>query len=114
MYIKRDIHGKIVAVSIEPAEHFIKENISAHSAELSVFFNSAQAASPAETLRETDADVIRVLEDLIDLLAEKGFIQFTELPAAAQHKLLSRQSIRKRLNGLQLLPDESEDDTISL
>jgi hypothetical protein len=38
--------------------------------------------------------MMRILEDLIDLLTEKRLIQFTELPLAAQKKLLGRKWVR--------------------
>ncbi|MFK5986387.1 MAG: hypothetical protein QM479_13320 [Pseudomonadota bacterium] len=48
-------------------------------------------------LNQTDTDLIRVLEDLVDLLTEKHVILFTDLPTAAQNKLLQRKSIRRNL-----------------
>ena len=50
--------------------------------------------SSQELLTSSDQDMMRVLEDLIDLLTEKRLIQFTELPMAAQKKLLSRKFVR--------------------
>jgi hypothetical protein len=60
-------------------------------------------------LSETDADLARVTEDLINLLVQKGVILFTDLPPAAQAKLLARQQTRAALaNSLKLLSDEHE------
>ncbi|REG84174.1 hypothetical protein [Marinomonas pollencensis] len=47
-----------------------------------------------ELLSGSDNDMMRIIEDLIDLLSEKRIIQFTELPIAAQKKLLSRKWVR--------------------
>ncbi|MCO5356943.1 hypothetical protein [Acidovorax kalamii] len=61
-------------------------------------------------LSETDASLARVTEDLINLLVERGVIRFTDLPQAAQDKLLARQQTRSHLaNSLRLLSDEGED-----
>lgn len=57
-------------------------------------------------LSATDLGLIRVLEDVIDLLIERGVIRFTDLPAAAQTKLLERRSMRASLQKLDLLGDE--------
>lgn len=57
-------------------------------------------------LSATDLGLIRVLEDVIDLLIERGVIRFTDLPAAAQTKLLERRSMRASLRKLDLLGDE--------
>ena len=62
-----------------------------------------------ELLSQSDTAIARVLEDLIDVLITRGVIQFTDLPDAAQSKLLSRRQTRARLkDSLQLLPGEGE------
>lgn len=67
---------------------------------------------PPKLLSETDADLVRVLEDLIDVLITRGVIQFTDLPEAAQAKLLERSQTRATLtHRLELLPD---DDSVRL
>lgn len=45
-----------------------------------------------------DLQQIRILEDLIDLLTSKGIILFSELPLAAQQKILDKKSIRERFD----------------
>jgi hypothetical protein len=63
------------------------------------------APSEADGLSQSDTAMARVLEDLIDTLIERGLIQFTDLPAAAQAKLLDRRQKRASLKDpLQLLP----------
>jgi hypothetical protein len=70
---------------------------------------------PPKVLSETDADLVRVLEDLIDVLITRGVIQFTDLPEAAQAKLLERRQTRATLtHRLELLPDDNNDDSIRL
>jgi len=60
-------------------------------------------------LSETDTGLARVLEDLIDVLITRGHIQFTDLPEAAQAKLLVRRQTRASLSHrLDLLPDEGD------
>ena len=50
---------------------------------------------------------MRVIEDVVDLLVEKGFILFTELPESAQKKVLTRQQLRSRIgSSLDLLGDD--------
>jgi hypothetical protein len=68
-----------------------------------------QDTLPAQALSESDTAIARVLEDLIDILITRGVIQFTDLPEAAQGKLLSRRQTRAMLkDSLQLLPGEGE------
>jgi len=64
-------------------------------------------------LSQTDTSLVRVLEDLIDVLINRGVIQFTDLPEAAQAKLLERRETRASLNDrLQLLPTDPNDELV--
>ena len=67
----------------------------------------------ANALSQTDIGLARVLEDLIDVLITRGVIQFTDLPDAAQAKLLERRQTRASLtHRLQLLPMDGENDLL--
>lgn len=48
-------------------------------------------------LRESDLELIRVLEDVIKVLLDKGIIELHDLPEAARSKLLRRQVWRGRM-----------------
>ena len=109
MFVKRDHQGRITAVSVQQESEF-DEFVEAESAELQQFLKSQISSS---SLEESDADFIRVLDDLINLLTEKRLIQFTDLPMAAQKKLLARESLRQSVKKLNLLSDD-ENDTIHL
>ena len=72
-----------------------------------------EALPVEELLSQSDSSIARVLEDLVDVLITRGVIQFTDLPDAAQNKLLSRRQTRARLkDSLQLLPGEGEGDLL--
>ncbi|WP_130538115.1 hypothetical protein [Thiomicrorhabdus indica] len=125
MYIKRDTDHKIAAISLEQLPEF-DEILDDNAEEIFEFLKrSPQIArhpyimktldtleKAKESLAKSDEEFIRVLEDVIDLLTEKGFIQFTELPEKAQEKLMTRQTIRAKTNKLDLV--EEEDDSLSL
>lgn len=59
-------------------------------------------------LAESDQALIRVVEDLIDTLIGKNLLHFTDLPEAAQAKLLERRSLRRSVNVLNLLREEDD------
>lgn len=61
-----------------------------------------------DRLNNSDIELIRVLDDLIELLINKKVIKFTDLPNEAQQKLLMRQTLRKKTNHLNLLDDEDD------
>ena len=103
-FVKREDSGKIAAVSLTTTLD-CTEFVDAESAELEVFFEDVRPSS--DSLRESDTDLVRVLEDLIEVLTSKGVLMFTELPESAQQKILFRKRLRKdRTNALDLLGDE--------
>lgn len=111
MFVKRDQNGKITAVSQQQDAEFA-EAVNSDSAELTDFFTANNTDNPVRSFRRSDADLIRVLEDLVDLLTEKGIIQFTDLPEPAQQKLIARQSLRRNIKKLDLVSDDPDEETI--
>jgi hypothetical protein len=65
---------------------------------------------PYKSLTESDLAFIRVLEDVIALLAEKNVIDIADLPRAARDKLASRHTLRFELRGIEDLITEADDD----
>ena len=75
---------------------------------------ASAAAGPAEEgdapdeaeagFASLDAGLIRVVEDLVDVLVARNVINITDLPAEAQHKLFARKNFRERFqrNALRL------------
>lgn len=56
-----------------------------------------------------DAGLVRVLEDLIDVLISRNLIRITDLPPEAQQKLFERKRFRERARtALKLIPDGNE------
>lgn len=108
MFIKRDMHGRIVGVCEIQSGEF-NEHVTQDSSELLLFLKGKSKDLSINPLESSDTDLARVLEDLIDILTERGIIHFTDLPTAAQTKLNSRQAIRKIKNSLDLLDNEEED-----
>lgn len=98
-YIKRDDSGRICLVNLEPGEGLLE--ISANSPEMIEFMKGM--GMEQSSLEQSDMRLVRVLEDLIDLLIARDVIRFTDLPQAAQEKLLERRSLRQSLNALNLL-----------
>lgn len=98
-YVMRDETGRISTVKLEPGDGL--EELPIHSAELLEFMRKAGMEQGA--LQESDMRLVRVLEDLIDLLIDRDVIRFTDLPQPAQEKLLERRSMRQTLGALNLL-----------
>jgi hypothetical protein len=66
------------------------------------------AVEALDRLADSDQSLIRVVEDLIDTLIRKDLIHFTDLPDAAQAKLLERRSLRRSVNALNLFREEEQ------
>ncbi|NQX87327.1 MAG: tryptophan synthase subunit beta like protein [Halioglobus sp.] len=99
-YVKRDEQGRIITVS-ETAGPGVSEELPADDPAVAAFFE--KVTGHASHLAASDLDLIRVLEDVVELLIDKGTILFTELPNDAQQKILRRQQLRARVGDLQNL-----------
>lgn len=51
-----------------------------------------------EALQNKDLEMVRIIEDLVQLLTKNGIIRFTDLPLPAQNKLIAKQSLRHQLS----------------
>lgn len=103
-FVKRDAQGVVIAVSQEP-EVNCSEELARDDPALATFF--ARITHEPSPLEATDQDLIRVLEDVVDLLIAKGLILFTELPVDAQQKIMRRQQLRSAIsNTLDLLSED--------
>lgn len=109
MFVKRDETGVISAVSRESMVGF-EEQLPADHPDLLAYVHALRP-DVEQTLEASDLQMARVLEDVINVLMDKGILRFTDLPEAAQKKLMHRREIRGRFNAVDLL---DEDDDIGL
>ena len=97
LYAKHDSQGQITALFDQPTDGAIQ--VSANSPDVLHFLELPEGNnSLLAFLQRSDMDLVRVVEDLIELLVDRNVILFTELPDAAQQKLLSRKQVRESLN----------------
>jgi len=76
--------------------------------EVAVFLQKVPSDKAREALSATDNDMVRVIDDLVDLLVANQVLIFTELPERVQTKLLARKQLRKDVNALQNLMIDDE------
>jgi hypothetical protein len=113
-YVERDAAGNITGLFGEPrpgAEEWLESD----SPEFFDFLRKIQGEGSSETLEKlahSDQALIRVVEDLIDTLISRDLLHFTDLPDAAQAKLLERRSLRHSVNALSLFENEDEQKLI--
>lgn len=103
MYVKRNHNGELIAVSKQSSPDF-NEQIADDAPELVQFIQGEKSVEQL-ALEQTDQTMARVLEDVVNLLVEQGVIRFTDLPEAAQNKLLTRRELRGKRQGVYLLDD---------
>ena len=108
VYVDRDEKGHIIGVFNSPQSddsHYI----SPQAPELLQFLGQSNRQEDIQTiLTASDMAMVRVIEDLVNTLIDKGVILFTELPEAAQQKLVQREKIRHHLSSLENLMNEDE------
>lgn len=113
IYAKRNTDGELVAISKAPPDELDDGNSSSWMAVTTdaeeVRHFGARLIGAGSILSESDLGFIRVLEDLIDLLLARSVIMFTDLPPAAQEKLIARRKARAGLHNLSLLDDERDE-----
>lgn len=102
-YALRDMHGEIIAVSKEPIDLPGWEYVEGSSRAYIEYLDTA--LKEQDEFRESDIQLARVLEDLISLLIERDVIHFTDFPAAAQKRLIERQALRRKGQGLDIIDD---------
>src|SRR4029453_13300042 len=91
-YVRRNAEARCAPPPAEPAPDAL-ELVASTDIEVLAFLGVDGNAAAYGTL---DADFVRVTEDLLYTLIEKGVLQFTDLPRDAQRKLLARESFRGR------------------
>lgn len=108
-YVGRDEHGQIAEISLVATAR-CSEWQEPDDPAVANFLGQARG-EPKEAMArlvDTDQALIRVVEDLVNALISKDILHFTDLPEAAQQKLLQRQSLRKSINALNLLGDDEQ------
>ena len=106
-YVQRDAEGRLIRVEAA-AYAEATEMLPADHHEMQAWFASETMAVSLKQLQQSDLEMIRVLDDLIQVLTSKGVIRVTDLPAAAQAKLMDRSQAREALGRLSRLVDDDE------
>jgi len=82
VYVVRDAEGRVSGLSAKAGEQ--TEPAMIDDPDVQSF------------MRELDIGLVRVLEDVIELLVSRGVFRFTDLPTSAQDKLLFRKNLRSQ------------------
>lgn len=104
-HVVRDLNGSVISLHREPVEG--AEWLPSNHPDVQAFLGDGESRSFAEM----DANLVRVLEDLIDALLKRNILRITDLPAEAQAKLFERKHVREHMqaSALQLFADPSHE-----
>lgn len=106
VYLERDANGDINNIAFSPGEN--REEVSLHDPKIKQFIEQAPDSEEIihKTLNDLDLDMVRVIEDVIDIMIDKNLILFTDLPDAVQNKILFKKSIRNLSNNTSIISEE--------
>ena len=105
-YVRRNDEGNISGIFMQKSDE-ANEHLEGNDPEILEFLSTDKDAVLGEEepdalqdlhhLRLSDLGMIRVVEDLIELLVEKDVISMAELPKNATVRLKHRQKLRNKL-----------------
>jgi len=105
-YIERSADGKIIGLRTIAGPNSTEEKSITDEEILDFLKNNLDNQFLKSLLAHSDAGLIRLLEDLIDLLTKKNIILFTELPEKAQEKIIEREQIRGKISSQNIIVEE--------
>lgn len=107
-FVKRGAEGRIIAVYREISAG-VEEYLPPSHADVVEFLRETTDAGKPGML-QSDLEMIRVYEDLTDILIGKNIVMLTDFPPAAQEKLIRRKRLRSSLSPITELLDGADED----
>lgn len=109
-YVVRDKNGCVISVIATPGSSDGGRLDAPDDTVRDIMESDTATKELQEVLVASDLSFVRVLEDLISVLLDKEILMLTDLPEAAQEKILERKHIRRKISDLsRLVADEEED-----
>lgn len=108
-YVLQNDAGKILAIYDQPEDvntQWLDDNA---PAVVNFKQGLVDAAQVEQQFSASDMELIRVLEDVVELLIKKQIFVFTDLPEFAQAKLSKRQKMRSDMVSLTSLIGNDDD-----
>lgn len=93
LYVKKNASGEIEDFAFTPKSGFQLASFEDPDFKAWLQKPDNQSFIP-QTLERLDLEMARAMEDLIEVLIEKGLLLFTDLPEPVQNKILFKRSLR--------------------
>lgn len=97
LYIERNSDGTIAALHQAPNAKATEQKTLLDEEILAFLGKDSDLDSWIQLLTLSDISIIRIIEDLIDVLIKKNIIMLTDLPLEARAKLKERKRVRKKI-----------------
>ena len=97
LYIERNSDGTIAAIHQSLTDKATEQKTLLDEEVLAFLSKDGELDSWIQLLSLSDVSIIRVIEDLIDVLVKKNVIMLTDLPEEAQDKLKERKHVREKM-----------------
>lgn len=97
LYIERDSDGKITAIHRAPTANATERKPLLDEEVVEFLGKDTELESWIQLLSLSDVSIIRVIEDLVDVLVRKNVIMLTDLPEEARDKLTERKRVRQKM-----------------
>ncbi|WP_319380580.1 hypothetical protein [Thiomicrorhabdus sp.] len=109
VYIERNAEGNIERIEFDPSEN--REEISFYDPELRQFLETMpnREETIKKILDKLDLDMVRVIEDLIEILIDKNLMLFTDLPEPVQNKLMFKKALRSLNRPTRMIYEETDE-----
>ncbi|SDB34074.1 hypothetical protein SAMN05660653_01640 [Desulfonatronum thiosulfatophilum] len=106
LYVERDTNGIITAIHNAPKPNVDEVKHDVDDELLEFLHRTTHVDTRKLLLSLSDMGMIRLVEDLIDLLINKNVILYTELPEYAQEKIRKRKLLRETVSSQTLTVDD--------
>jgi hypothetical protein len=116
-YVERDANNKIIALYKDASPQAKEELSPTHPAIIGFLFDDElevknkkfkPSVFDIEGMSLSDLGMVRVIEDLIDVLIKKHLINITDLPEAAIERLQKRKTMRSRLEAIRKVINDED------
>ena len=107
-FLNRDQHGAVIAVYHQPVEEGLEEIAAEHPDMASFLQKTLLDYAVNRNWIESDLSMVRVVEDLVDMLIERKVFLFMDMPEPVQRKLLQRRGLRTEFAYMDTLFGEQE------
>jgi len=105
LYIERNSDGTIAAIHQNPTDKATEQKTLLDEEVITFLSKEGEINSWIHLLSLSDVSIIRVIEDLIDVLIKKNIIMLTDLPEEAREKLQERKRVRKKMEKGSIIVD---------